>query len=123
MFGHNEYKVAKDALASRVKKQLSEYYFKHADNAAIDYVDNLMADGVLRTAFIDTVTGRIILDKALLDPKWKHLHDGYLMEELQHFRQLHNRGWLGRILSAAEHDLVESEVVRRLLKSGLAIFN
>jgi hypothetical protein len=112
-----------EALASRVKKQLTEYYFKHADNAAIDYVDNLMADGVRRTAFIDTVTGRIKLDKSLLDPKWSHLHDGYLMEELQHFHQLHSRGWLGRILSPAENILIENEVVRRLLKSGLAIFN
>jgi len=50
------------------------------------------------------------------------LHDGYLMEELQHFHQLHNRRWLGRILTPVEKQLIEDEVVGRLLKSGLEIF-
>lgn len=61
----------------------------------------------------------VFLDSSLPVP------DGHtcMMEELHHFHQLYTKGWLGRSLTEEEHTVLESEVVRRLIKSGLEIFD
>jgi len=123
LFGHNEYIVRDRDKVEKVKQGLLDFYYMHADKPRIRCVDNLTVGGRKGTAVIDTETGLIQLDRSLLDPKWRHLHDGYLLEELHHFHQLYTRGWLGRPLTEAEHELIENEVVRRLLKSGLEIFD
>jgi hypothetical protein len=121
LFGHNEYVVGDAALAARVKQGLEAYYKRHAPKGAtIRWVDNVPGG---RNGYIDTVTGDIRLSKDLLTPKYRHLADGVLVEELQHFQQLHSRGWIGRNLTAAENALLEQEVVRRMQCSGFRIFD
>jgi hypothetical protein len=115
LFGHNEYIVTDAAKLAQTKSGLMDYFLKHG-SGQIEYVDDLAG------AVIDTRNGVIQISKAIRD-KYPHLLDGYLMEELQHFHQLHSRGWLGHTLTQAEHDILEHEVIRRLLKSGLEIFD
>ncbi|MEZ6119638.1 MAG: hypothetical protein R3C28_24155 [Pirellulaceae bacterium] len=69
----------------------------------------------------NTETGAIQISKGLRD-KYPHLVEGTILEELQHFHQLKQNGGGGRTLTQAEHNLLEAQVVRRLLRSGLEIF-
>jgi len=118
LFGRNEYKVVDDVLAGKVKNGLLDFYNKNGGRG-IRYVDDALLTG--RNGALNTKTGEILISKGLRD-KYPHLLEGTILEELQHFHQLKARGWFGRSLTQAEHDLLESEVVRRLLRSGLEIF-
>jgi hypothetical protein len=73
--------------------------------------------------YLDTVSGKILLSKDLLTPKYERIADGALVEELHHFHQVRSRGWLGRELTDDEIALLEREVVRRMLRSGFRIFD
>lgn len=68
------------------------------------------------------MTGNIQISKGLRD-KYPHLVDGTLLEELQHFHQLKTQGLYRKTLTKAQNDALEANVVDRLLKSGLEIFN
>ena len=121
LFGHNEYVVADAAHAARVRQGLEAYYRQHAPpGATIRWVDNLPGG---RNGALNTRTGVIELSNDLLTPQYRHLADGVLMEELQHFHQLQSRGWIGRNLTAAEQALIEREVVQRIERSGFRIFD
>ena len=115
LFGHNEYIIADTAKFTAKKSELMEYYRKHCEKAEIVEMANLGG------AQIDTVNGRIAIAKDL--DKYPLLKDGYLMEELFHFQQLHQRGWFGRPLTAAENKAMEDEVVQLLLGAGFRIFD
>ncbi len=75
-----------------------------------------------RNGAMNNLTGEIWISKGLRD-KYPHLVEGTIIKELQHFHQVKVRGWFGRELTGAEHNLLEAEVVRRLLRSGLEILN
>jgi predicted RecA/RadA family phage recombinase len=117
LFGHNEYVVADAAKAAKVKSGLMDFYKKHGGVDVI-YVDDALLLG--RNGSLDTTNGDIWISKGLRD-KYPGLVEGTIMEELQHFHQLKSRGWFGRELTKAEHDLLERDVVQRLLRSGLTI--
>jgi len=118
LFGHNEYKVVDATKFAKAKKGLLEFYKKHG-GPGIVYVDDAVLRG--RNGALDTMDGTIHISKTLRD-KYPHLVEGTILEELQHFHQLKSRGWFGRTLTQAEHDLLEYEVIQRLLRSGLEIF-
>jgi hypothetical protein len=117
LFGHNEYKVIDEVLAGKVRKGLKDFFDRNG-GAGISYVDDALLEG--RNGAFNTVTGEIWISRELRD-RYPHLVEGTIMEELQHFHQLKTRGWFGRELTQAEHDLLEYEVVERQLRSGLAI--
>jgi hypothetical protein len=119
LFGHNEYKVVDEVLAGKVKSGLLDFFNKNGGKG-IRYVDDALLEG--RNGAMNNLTGEIWISKGLRD-KYPHLVEGTIMEELQHFHQVTARGWFGRILTDAEHNLLEAEVVRRLLRSGLQIHN
>ncbi len=119
LLGHQEYKVVNQSLFGKVKSGLMDFYGKHG-GGPIQYVDDAVIGG--RNGMINTKTGEIFISKSLRD-KYPDLVEGTILEELMHFHQLKQRGWFGRSLTEAENVLLENEVVRRLLRSGLQVFN
>ena len=121
LFGHNEYVVVDSAHAAKVRQGLEAYYKQRAPRGAtIKWVDNVPGG---RNGYFDTVTGEIRLSTELLAPQYRHLAEGVLIEELQHFHQVQSRGWFGRKLTSTENMLLEKEVVQRIQRSGFKIFD
>ena len=113
--GVQEYEVVDPAKAAATRAKLEAHWRANAKEPVIEYVEGLEG------AQIDTTTGRIRVSKEVAE-RFPHLEEGYIMEELQHFQQLTERGWLGRELTQAEVVELEAEVVGRILESGFATF-
>lgn len=120
--GHNEYVIVDAAKAASTKQELLAFFTKNSPNPKIRWIENLVVDGVKKDAVLNTETGEILMEAALKQPKWEHLVEGYLMEELQHFKQVFDRGLLGQVLPDALQAELESEVVGLILDSGFRIF-
>ncbi len=115
LFGWYEYVVANATKATAAQKELLQFYKTHAKNPSIEWVANIPGN---KNGYIDTVTGKIFLNKALQEEKYAHLAAGVEIEELLHFKQLYDRGWIGRQLTKAESNELEKEVVGLIKYSG-----
>jgi hypothetical protein len=108
----SEYIVADTAKASEVNSALREFYVHHNPRGTIGYTKLPNSNGL-----INPETGNILLDRSLLG-KYQHLHDGALNEELWHFYQLRTQGLLGRPLTPAQVQGLETGVRPFILHSG-----
>jgi len=118
LFGEGEYVISNQIKAHQAITALRLNHVNNSPKNKIRYVDDI-PNGAL--GIIDPVNGEILLSKGLLG-KYKHLHDGSLIEELLHFKQLQDRRWLGRKLTGSEIQLLEKEVVGLIKSNGFRNF-
>jgi hypothetical protein len=112
--GGREYVVTDQALMNSTKNKLATFY--EANKPAGARLRFGKVEG--GNGYIDPLTGDIWISKDLAE-KYPQLVDGAVLEELYHFQQFKERGWIGKVLTDAQIDEVENEVVGKLLQSGL----
>jgi hypothetical protein len=122
LFGREEYIVIDPIKAEKVKQELLSFYIKtmKAKNKtpSIRVVDGMYG------AQIDTVTGEIWISRQVIE-NYPHLKDGYLVEELHHFKVLCDMKLFGKKLTQTQAAMVEKEIVKFMTskESGFKIFD
>ncbi len=122
LFGHNEYIVSDSIKAEKVKQELLSFYINTMK--AKNKTPRIVVVEGMKGAQINTVTGEIRISRKVVE-NYPHLKDGYLVEELHHFKVLCDMKLFGRELTQAEAAIVEKKVVEFMTskESGFKIFD